>query len=86
MPTNSSTAPQVHGHDVIAMMTASAQSYTRESLTRAIVERFGAAARFHTCSADGLTPGELIDFLEARGKFFPAGNGFVFNPDRVCRH
>jgi probable metal-binding protein len=84
MPT--SPPPQIHGHDVIAMMTASAEPYTRESLTRAIVERFGAEARFHTCSADGMTPGELIDFLAARGKFSPAGDGFVFNPERACRH
>ena len=57
---------QVHGHDVIAMMQAAPQPFTRESLTSAIVERFGADTRFHTCSAEGMTAGELIDFFAAR--------------------
>lgn len=77
---------QVHGHDVIAMMTASAQPYTRESLVAAILERFGADARFFTCSAEGMTAGELIDFLDAREKFLTVPGGFVFNPERACRH
>ena len=77
---------QVHGHDVIDMMRASTQPFTRESLVAAIVERFGPEARFFTCSAEGMTPVELIEFFEARQKFKPAGAGFVFNPDRVCQH
>jgi probable metal-binding protein len=77
---------QVHGHEVIAMMTASSQPYTRESLTAAILERFGPDARFHTCSAEGMTGPELITLLEAKGKFMPAPGGFAINPERVCRH
>jgi probable metal-binding protein len=77
---------QVHGHDVIAMMTASSQPYTRDSLAAAIIDQFGAEARFFTCSAEGMTAGELIDFLDARGKFMPVGEGFAVNPDRVCQH
>ena len=77
---------QVHGHEVIALMTASSQPYTRDSLTAAILERFGPDARFFTCSADGMTAGELISFLEAKGKFLPAPGGFAINPARVCQH
>ena len=80
------THPQVHGHDVIAMMMASPQPYTRESLTTAILDRFGADTRFHTCSADGMTAGELIDFLAARQKFVLVGEQFTVNPERVCQH
>jgi probable metal-binding protein len=77
---------QVHGHEVIAMMTASSLPYTRVSLIAAILERFGPDARFFTCSATDMTAGELIDFLEVRGKFMPVPGGFAFNPDRACQH
>jgi probable metal-binding protein len=80
------TPTQVHGHDVIDMMMAAPQPYTRESLTAAIIERFGADTRFHTCSAEGMTAAELVAFLESRGKFMPAGAGFRVDPTQVCQH
>lgn len=80
------TQKQIHGHDVIDMMLANPRPYTRLSLTRAIIERFGDDARFHTCTADDLTAAELVDFLADRQKFMPAGDGFIINPERVCKH
>jgi probable metal-binding protein len=52
----------------------------------AIVARFGTDARFHTCSAEGMTAPELVTFLETRGKFMPIDGGFTINPARVCAH
>ena len=78
--------PEVHGHDVMNMMLESNQTYTRESLAAAIVARFGAGARFFTCSASGMTPEQLIVFLEERGKFAPATGGFTLDPERTCGH
>ena len=77
---------QVHGHDVLDMMQADKRPYTRLTLTRAIIERFGDDARFCTCAAEGMTATELVDFLADRQKFMPAGDGFIVNPDRVCQH
>lgn len=77
---------QVHGHEVIAMIYESKQAYTRESLAAAIETRFGAATRFYTCSAEGMTAAELVTFLEERGKFMPLGAGFTIDPQRVCSH
>jgi len=68
------------------MMTASSQPYTRDSLAAAILDRFGADARFFTCSAEGMTAAELISFFESKGKFMPVPGGFAFNPDRACQH
>ena len=68
------------------MMVESGEAYTRVSLETAIKQRFGADARFYTCSAEGMTAPELIAFLEAKGKFMPAPGGFAINPDRVCQH
>ena len=77
---------EIHGHDVIDLILESKQSYTRESLTSAIITRFGAATRFHTCSAAGLSAAELVTFLEDRGKFMPLDDGFTVDPARVCSH
>ena len=77
---------RVHGHEVMGMMVESGTVYTRESLRAAIVERFGPDTRFYTCSADGMTPDELITFLEARGKFVPAPDGFTTDESKLCSH
>jgi probable metal-binding protein len=77
---------EIHGHDVIDMMLQSGRDFTAESLTAAINERFGAEARFFTCSASGMTATELLAFLEARGKFVRTATGFTADPARVCQH
>jgi probable metal-binding protein len=77
---------QVHGHEVMQMMLAANASYTRDSLRKAIIDRFGVAARFFTCSAENMTADELIDFLEARGKFHDTDSGFTTDPDKICNH
>ena len=77
---------QIHGHDVIAMMTEASQPFTRASLKAAIIARFGADARFHTCSAEGMDADGIIDFLQARGKFLPGADGLAIDPAKVCNH
>jgi probable metal-binding protein len=76
----------VHGHEVIAMVLESRQAYTRESLAAAIIARFGADTRFHTCSAAGMTAAELVGFLEDHGKFMPYNGGISIDPARICSH
>jgi probable metal-binding protein len=77
---------QIHGHDVIAMMVASNATYTRDSLRKAIISEFGAATRFHTCSAENMDAAQLIDFLAERGKFTEKAGGLCINPATVCQH
>lgn len=61
---------------------------TKQQLVDAIIERFGAEEQFCTCSVQGLTAAELVDFFEARGKFMPATGGDDFTVDitKVCHH
>lgn len=74
-----------HGHEVLAMMAG--QSYaTREALIAAIIDRFGPDERFFTCCAEDLTAEGLVCFLEERGKFMPAGDGFTADQSKVCNH
>jgi probable metal-binding protein len=77
---------EIHGHEVMGAITASGRLFTRATLTSFISERFGADARFHTCSAGGMTAGELVEFLAKRGKFAGTEEGFTVNPNRVCSH
>jgi len=74
-----------HGHEVLEMMMGN--SYSRESLIKAIIDKFGTEERFYTCSAEDLTAEELVDFLEARGKFmFAKDNGFTVDTSQICEH
>nr|VFK18589.1 MAG: probable metal-binding protein [Candidatus Kentron sp. LPFa]VFK22304.1 MAG: probable metal-binding protein [Candidatus Kentron sp. LPFa]VFK35519.1 MAG: probable metal-binding protein [Candidatus Kentron sp. LPFa] len=76
----------IHGHEVLRMIINSGKPFTRQSLQSAIIERFGADARFFTCSAEGMTASELITFLDARGKFLSLGDGFTTAPEKICSH
>jgi probable metal-binding protein len=77
---------QIHGHEVMEMMLASGEVYTRESLVAAITARFGHDARFHTCSAEDMTAVELVAFLDARGKLVPRDGGFQTAANLMCEH
>ncbi|MDI1337734.1 MAG: YecH family protein [Lacunisphaera sp.] len=77
---------QIHGHDVLDLMTASGESFTRAKLASAMDAKFGPAAHYNTCSVANLTASELIDFFIARGKFQGNESGFSINPERVCQH
>ena len=76
-----------HGHEVLHMMEGNSYA-TKKELIDAIIGRFGADERFYTCSAEDMTATELVDFLEARGKFMPAAgdNDFTVDITKVCNH
>ncbi len=76
-----------HGHEVLHMMEGNSYS-TKQELVDSIVKRFGADERFCTCSAENMSAAELVDFLEARGKFKPATEtgSFTVNIAKVCHH
>ena len=79
-------ADSIHGHEVMQMMVGSNKSYTRESLIQAIIEKFGEDARFHTCSAENMTPAQLVEFLQQRQKFTATDEGFKTDPSKICDH
>lgn len=76
-----------HGHEVLHMMEGNSYT-TKQQLVDAIIARFGADEEFCTCSASGMSAAELVDFLEARGKFMPAARQDDFTVDitKVCQH
>lgn len=76
----------IYGHEVLNMMLESGERYSEKSLEAAICKRFGGDARFHTCSAEDMTAGELVAFLASRGKFIPAEDGFSTHESKICQH
>ncbi|MBS1154623.1 MAG: hypothetical protein H6R07_547 [Proteobacteria bacterium] len=76
----------IHGHEVMHFMLERGGKFTRQSLEQAIIGRFGAEARFHTCSAEGMDAATLIDFLAKKGKFVESAEGFNTEPDKICNH
>ena len=77
---------QIHGHEVMQMMVDANTTYSVASLKTAIIDKFGAEARFYTCSAENLTADELIALLEQRGKFVAQKEGFSTSADKICKH
>ena len=76
----------IHAHEVMHMMLEQEEVFSRESLGQAIIKRFGANARFHSCSASGMDVHAVIDFLESRGKFVARDDGFNTAEDKICNH
>lgn len=77
----------IHGHEVLRMMLEREEGFaSAHALIAAIEGRFGAQARFHTCSAEGMDAARLVAFLTERGKFVPSGDGFNTSPERICDH
>ena len=83
---NTPYAQEVHGHAVMQMMLDAEKCYTRASLLEAIEAKFGKETRFHTCSDSNLSASELIDLLDAKGKFFGKPEAFQFDPATRCDH
>ncbi len=78
--------PSIHGHEVLHFMLENQDGFTRESLKAAIDARFGADARFHTCSAEDMDAQQLIGFLADKGKFVERSEGFNTEPEKICNH
>lgn len=86
MPTQNENMESTHGHEVMRMMVETGFTYTRESLITAIRERFGAEARFHTCSDEEMNAEALVAFLESRGKFSGSADSMSMKPESICDH
>jgi len=79
-------AESIHGHEVLHFMLENEKGFTRDSLITAITEKFGAEARFHTCSAEDMDAVALVDFLAAKGKFVESDSGFNTEAEKICNH
>ena len=77
----------IHGHDVMHMIAEAGRAFSKDGLIAEISAKFGADARFHTCSAENMTAGELVDFLIARGKFQSSDEqALTLDTSAICQH
>jgi probable metal-binding protein len=82
--TTTGSTSSVHGHDVIHLIRDAAEPFTRQTLAAEIDRRYGADARFHTCSAGGMTLDQLLAFLIARGKVIETAGQLRPDMSKVC--
>ena len=77
---------EIHGHEVLEMMTATGQPFSSDSLKAAIDTKFGGDASFYICSGGGMDAETLIETLWAKGKFAGTPDSFIFDVGTRCDH
>ncbi len=76
----------VHGHAVLEMILDAPAPMTRHGVLSAAKARFGAEARYYTCSAAAMTIEDLLEFLVARRKISIADDVVTAYRERMCSH
>ena len=80
------TPASYHGHDVLHFLLEAKHAFSVDEILRQVNDRFGADARFHSCSAQGMDAEALLAFFLERGKIVPQDGGYVVAGHRMCRH
>ncbi|MCF0235789.1 MAG: YecH family protein [Bacteroidaceae bacterium] len=73
-----------HAHAILDLMEG--REFTTASLIATIREEFGVDATFHTCSVEGKSAEEIVEFLQNKNKFIDTPNGFTVNTANRCSH
>ena len=76
----------VHGHDVLDLIAGANPPLTVAAFEAEATRRWGADARFHTCSVSGMKLPELLGFLLARGKIVENNGLLATDPSKICNH
>lgn len=75
----------IHGHHVLKLIREHNQPVTKAELLQAMTRHFGTDSRFHTCSAEDLEAGQLVDLFLNKGKLSLEDNLIHFVGCR-CKH
>jgi probable metal-binding protein len=76
----------IHGHDVMHMIAETQTALPKAAWVSVVEKKYGQSARFHTCSAKNLNASELIDFIQARGKFNGSPQAMSLDASAICNH
>jgi len=76
----------IHGHEVLDLVLSAREPLTLQALEAQVNARFGPDARFHTCSASGLTCPELLELLGLKGKLVATERGIQADRSQICEH
>jgi probable metal-binding protein len=77
---------EVHIHEIMNFMIESGKTYTESSLKEEIHQRYGADVTFCSCSMQGLSAEQAIEFMAMRGKFVARDQGFFMPGANACSH
>ncbi len=77
-------AQNIHGHAIIHMVHDAPRPFTRDGLRAEVLRRFGAEARFCTCSSSDMSFDELLVFLLLRGKLVEQGGLIAADISQLC--
>lgn len=77
---------KVHVHDVLNMMSQSAEQYSTDSLVAAMQRTFGDDAQYRSCSQQGMDAAQAVAFLKGKGKFTGDDNSFTRKAGDTCSH
>lgn len=80
------TTQNVHGHDVLHLVQEASPALTRGELLVEATGRWGADARFCTCSIEGMTLEELLTFLMSRGKIVEVAGKLTTDISKICEN
>lgn len=76
-----------HVHSVLEMLDQAGKALSLSEIEALIVEKFGSAAKFSSCSISEMAPKQVIEFLLARQKIAESEPGkFVLNIYNSCGH
>ncbi|MCX6970463.1 MAG: DUF2492 family protein [Verrucomicrobia bacterium] len=80
------TTEQIHGHEIIELVSKYPEGIATATLTDIVTHEFGTGARFFTCSAENMSLPELLAFLGERDKV-QLRDGLVFpGGSPACSH
>ncbi len=80
------TTEQIHGHEIIELVSKYPEGIAAATLTDIVAGEFGTGARFFTCSAENMSLPELLTFLGERDKV-QFREGLVFpGGSPACNH
>ena len=76
-----------HVHSVLEILDQVGKALSLTEIEALIVEKFGTAAKFSSCSLSEMAPSQVIEFLLARQKIAEIEPGkFVLNTHNSCGH
>ena len=76
-----------HVHSVLEMLDQAGKALSLTEIETMIVEKFGSAAKFSSCSLSEMAPKQVIEFLLARQKIAESEPGkFILNIYNSCGH
>lgn len=76
----------VHGHEVLDLIASANPPMTIAAFEAEANRRWGAQARYHTCSVSGMKLPELMSFLLSRGKIVEHNGLLATDPGKICNH